>query len=49
MIVRCDDEECRHNEDGICNNPSKEISMVLTLGGQVICSDQIEVEEEEDG
>ena len=53
MIVYCDDRDCSHNEDGICNNHfsygAEGISLSVNLFGQAFCSDQDDPEEEEDG
>ena len=44
MIVYCGSETCIHCEDGICTNKFdtgvEAISLVETLGGEMICSDQ---------
>ncbi len=49
MIVYCEDSLCRHNKDGICENHFsigvEAVSMVVTLGGDVICSDQDDIDE----
>lgn len=50
MTVYCTDENCIHNNDGICECKwpigTEAISMVETLGGQMICGDQSDREEE---
>lgn len=52
MIVYCGDERCIHNKDGVCENKSltgqEAISLIETLGGSVICSDQRDREEDDD-
>ena len=49
MIVYCGDENCIHNNDGICecrwDTGQEAISLIETLGGQIICSDQKDREE----
>lgn len=51
MIVYCEDRLCKHNNDGICENHFdtgvEAISMAETLGGQMICSDQDDKEEDD--
>lgn len=44
MIVYCEDENCTHYRNGECEckweTGQEAISLVMTLGGQMICSDQ---------
>ena len=48
MTVYCEDIECKHNKDGVCENRfdtgQEAIILVGTIGGQVICSDQADEE-----
>lgn len=50
MTVYCEDRDCVHNNDGQCecrwDTGQEAISLVETLGGQVVCSDQKDREEE---
>lgn len=50
MIVYCEDRNCIHNNDGQCECrwPTGQLAISLeeTLGGQMVCSDQKEKEEE---
>lgn len=52
MLVYCENEDCVHNKDGLCENkwPNgiEAISMLVTLGGDVICGDQKDKELWED-
>ena len=42
MIVYCDDDECRNNHDGICENRfstgQEAISLHLNVFGELICT-----------
>lgn len=45
--VVCDDWECIWNKSSECYSPCA-LSLVMTLGGQVICANQEHEEPEED-
>lgn len=51
MTVYCEDRECKHNNDGVCENRfdtgQEAIILIETLGGQVICSDQTDEDDYE--
>ena len=51
MIVYCSDENCIHNNDGLCENKwpkgTEAIALEQTLSGQMICTDQKDRDEEE--
>lgn len=51
MTVYCEDEDCIHYRDGKCeckwDTGQEAISLIMTLGGQMICSDQKDKEYED--